>query len=100
MKPKQIQIFPSGELGLLWEDGHESLYLAQELRKHCPCARCQEGVQNTTSVDLGQNTIKEVFHVGHYALSIRWVDGHDTGIYTFDFLRQLCPCEKCKTKSV
>ena len=30
--------------------------------------------------------------VGRYAMTIRWSDGHHTGIYAFDFLRTLCPC--------
>jgi DUF971 family protein len=34
--------------------------------------------------------------VGNYALRFRWSDGHDTGIYTFDFLRRLCPCAECE----
>jgi len=36
------------------------------------------------------------FHpVGNYGVAIVWSDGHDTGIYTFDALRRLCPCEAC-----
>ena len=33
--------------------------------------------------------------VGNYAISIVWSDRHSTGIYRFDFLRRLCPCEQC-----
>jgi DUF971 family protein len=33
--------------------------------------------------------------IGRYALGITWSDGHATGIYSFDYLRELCPCGKC-----
>jgi len=33
--------------------------------------------------------------VGSYAISIDWSDGHDTGIYTFRYLRELCQCAGC-----
>ena len=34
--------------------------------------------------------------VGNYALRIVWNDGHDTGIYSYDHLRQICPCPECQ----
>ena len=37
--------------------------------------------------------------VGHYALQIFWSDGHSTGIYTFEYLRGLCPCPYCSGRS-
>jgi DUF971 family protein len=37
----------------------------------------------------------EIQPVGNYAISIRWSDGHSTGIYRFDYLRQVCPCARC-----
>ena len=33
--------------------------------------------------------------VGNYALNFRWSDGHSTGIYTFEYLRKICPCSQC-----
>jgi len=33
--------------------------------------------------------------VGHYALQIEFTDGHGTGIYSYDFLRTICPCPQC-----
>ena len=35
--------------------------------------------------------------VGRYALHFRWSDGHSTGIYSFETLRQICPCPQCQT---
>ena len=37
-----------------------------------------------------------VNEVGSYAVRIDWSDGHNTGIYSFRHLRQICPCESCK----
>jgi DUF971 family protein len=34
--------------------------------------------------------------VGNYALHFGWSDGHDTGIYSFEYLRELCPCPQCR----
>jgi DUF971 family protein len=36
--------------------------------------------------------------VGRYAVQIHWNDGHSTGIYSFDYLRQICPCPECAAK--
>jgi DUF971 family protein len=34
--------------------------------------------------------------VGNYALHFTWSDGHNTGIYSYDYLRGLCQCPDCK----
>ena len=39
-----VQPFPSGEIGIVWEDGHESIWPAAVLRRACACARCQDEV--------------------------------------------------------
>lgn len=33
--------------------------------------------------------------VGNYALQIEFTDGHSTGIYSFTYLREVCPCDEC-----
>jgi DUF971 family protein len=107
IKPKAIQQFPSGELGIIWEDGHESVYPPEHLRENCPCALCSGSPQpkkpevhprqlKVITVHPGRFTIDRLSQVGHYAINLRWADGHDTGIYTFDYLRKLCPCDLCK----
>ena len=100
IKPKTIQQFPSGELGIIWEDDHECVYAPQLLRKKCPCASCSghhPGEKKAHPFELkvikenpGQFTITQVIQVGHYAIGLHWADGHDTGIYTYDLLRELC----------
>jgi DUF971 family protein len=38
----------------------------------------------------------EVIPVGKYALKFRWNDGHETGIYSWEYLRRVCECEDCR----
>jgi DUF971 family protein len=34
--------------------------------------------------------------VGSYAIRIHWSDGHNTGIYSYEHLRKICPCGVCR----
>jgi DUF971 family protein len=43
-----------------------------------------------------QTTLTDLREVGQYAVQPTWQDGHDTGIYSFDLLRRLCPCPECR----
>ena len=102
-KPIPRKVSRSGErdIHITWNDGHESLFEARFLRLQCPCASCvdemtgkrvlrDEQVSDTvspTSVEL----------VGRYAIRVWWSDGHSSGIYTFELLRDLCPCVSCRS---
>lgn len=79
---------------ITWGDGRTCRYAAPALRRVCPCARCVNEMTGervlkpeTISDDL---TIRDVDLVGRYALNFRWSDGHDSGIYSFRLLRELC----------
>ncbi len=89
-----------GIVRITWQDGHVGEYPNAHLRGYCPCAQCQghgpavekqfvEGV----SVELGG-----IEAIGNYAIGFVWGDGHQTGIYTFDYLRELCRCDECHGK--
>ena len=95
-----------GSLEIRWEDNRTSLLSAKILRENCPCASCRQergelnhdkpisvGKKNMLSiVDASidqQITIKQISPVGNYAITITWADGHSTGIYNFDHLREL-----------
>jgi DUF971 family protein len=63
------------------------------------CASCVEEFTGHRKIKHGDipSTVERlsVAPVGNYALQFRWSDGHDTGIYTFEYLRKLCPCPHC-----
>ena len=89
-------------LRVLWTPaGHEALYPARDLRLACRCAACVEEMSGRPLLDPATIAADirplSVALVGGYGLRIRWSDGHDTGIYTFEQLRGACPCDACTT---
>lgn len=81
-----------------WADDHTSLYDFRYLRGFCPCAHCQgHGVGWEWQENDGPDVI-EVHEVGNYALNLVFADKHRTGIYSFEILRKLCPCDACKAE--
>ncbi len=46
-------------------------------------------------ISVPDTKLSEIRPVGNYAIEFRWEDGHNAGIYTFDYLRSLCPCTQC-----
>ncbi len=97
--PQNIDSPSPQSIRIQWRDGHLSLYSSRTLRLQCPCASC---VNEWT----GERTVRDEAIppdirptswslVGQYALAIGFSDGHNTGIYSFDLLRSLCPCDLC-----
>ncbi len=78
-----------------WADGHTSRYPHRLLRGFCPCAGCQGHQGPIRFHDAGSPGISDIEEMGHYALQLRFDDGHGTGLYSFKFLRALCPCRIC-----
>lgn len=90
-------------LEVTWGDSHQSSYPLKYLRAECPCASCrserQDAQDNPFHVlkgGLPSADLRNVEPVGRYGLRLVWADGHDTGIYTFEYLRLICPCEACR----
>lgn len=87
-------------LAIEWDaTGHIGLFEARALRLACPCAGCVDEMSGRPLLDP-DSVPSEVLAdgielVGSYGLKIRWSDGHSTGIYTFRFLRERCPCPDC-----
>ncbi len=91
------------ELQISWADGHLSRFPMEGLRKACPCVFCQGGHENMgkpvdPSIFLERSEhdrlITRITQVGNYAIQIHWNDGHQTGIYRFERLRDMCPVEQ------
>ena len=87
----------SRELRLVWSDGHQAEYPYDYVRGYCPCAGCQGHTPSEIRYKPPSTAVEpwRIEPVGNYGISIQWSDGHATGIYRFDFLRQICPCPAC-----
>ena len=88
-----------------WRDGHRSRWTFAWLREACPCATCHEardadgrkpGIPKaqapvTTLLPMYKAPIRpvETTPVGKYALRFKWNDGHESGIYSWEYLRRL-----------
>ena len=97
--PLVIRRSDPARVDIEWSDGTKSGFTAPELRGLCPCAQC---VSETTGKRLTFEehvrpdvAIETARTVGNYALHFEWSDGHTTGIYSFDYLRRICPCPAC-----
>ena len=98
--PTDMKWLDKGVLGIEWSDNHHGVYPIRFLRLQCPCAACTDewtGERKVKSDDVPMFImLKDVEPVGHYALRLVWSDGHDTGLYSFTRLRQLCQCRICQ----
>jgi DUF971 family protein len=74
---------------ITWADGHKSSLSHEMLRGYCPCAHCQGHGGTLKFVPGGNLEIRDIEQVGNYALKFVWGDRHDSGIYTFRYLRSL-----------
>ena len=110
--PEHLAISKSKGIKIDWKDGHHSDYPLGWLRDECPCAHCT-GAHGTEPARTNYSTAAQtgvspfqmftptlkmisVEPVGTYAIRIAWSDGHSSGIYSWDHLRSVCPCEVCR----
>ena len=97
MNPVQIKLLDKEKLFIKWDNDHESILSLKYLRDECPCAGCKgETVLLKTYrppkpviVTPEMYIVKNIETVGEYAIQITWKDGHNTGIYSWDYLNQL-----------
>lgn len=87
---------------LEWADGHKSVLPHEILRGYCPCASCQghEGPVKFIDPAAHQLEIERFEPIGNYALALIWFDGHQSGIYSYTYLRGLCQCAECAPYSL
>ena len=96
MRPLDIQLI-GNELAVKWDDATEDFIALEKLRHACPCAGCKGEVDilgnlyknpalplTTKSFELAK-----FLSVGGYAIQPVWADGHNTGLYAFEYLRRV-----------
>ncbi len=100
-KPRSIELLAAeGMLQVSWSDHSQSRYDLEALRRSCPCALCRDARDTPETTQDGLNMLsgeavsatgeaRNFERVGRYGIRIEWADGHDHGIYTFDFFREL-----------
>lgn len=111
-EPAKVRVHKTDGSGVEidWKDGHHSEWSFAWLRLGCPCATCEEE-RKATGRKPGEPkpqpaTLLPMYQapprpdtatpVGRYAISFHWNDGHQSGIYSWDFLRRNCQCAECK----
>ena len=105
--PKHVDISLSQGIKIVWTDGHESQYPLEHLRKSCPCATCStaghsagESVAPASPFPMFKPAARltNAKSVGRYAIQLFWADGHNSGIYSFNHFRDICPCAECRNR--
>jgi DUF971 family protein len=110
--PKSVKVNLSAGTGMdiAWSDGHLSHYSFVYLRDACPCALCEDergkagrspgdppaAAAGPLPIFQPHARLLSAEGVGKYAIKFSWSDGHDLGIYSWKFLREVCPCDECK----
>ena len=117
-KPTSLKVNVTSGTGVdvAWADGHSSHFEFAYLREKCPCANCKD--ERARDADRGHTEsaaavptpaapgllpmfkpklkARHAEAVGHYAIQIEFSDGHKAGIYSYEYLRDVCPCDDCK----
>lgn len=99
-EPEKIEASAEVGLRITWADGHVSHWDLATIRGACGCAVCNELRHAGRPVFLAGAGELEVQHaelVGSYGITFHWSDGHGTGIYQWEDLRDSCPCDECRT---
>jgi len=112
--PKSVKVNLTTGTGvdIEWKDGHVSHFDFVYLRDACPCAMCNEerdksGRKTGEPAKLRPGMLPmfkaaakpvSAEGIGKYAIRFAWNDDHDLGIYSWRFLREVCPCEECKAE--
>jgi DUF971 family protein len=113
--PAKVRIHKTEGTGVEidWKDGHRSAWSFAWLRNGCPCATCHEDREQNgrkpgepkpkpqTLLPMYEAPARpvEITPVGNYAVKFKWRDGHESGIYSWEYLRRVCQCEACAAKS-
>ncbi|MEX0653295.1 MAG: DUF971 domain-containing protein [Phycisphaeraceae bacterium] len=105
IRPKHIDLKKDTALTITWSDGRVSVYPVAYLRKMSPSADARELREQMAKDPLtvlpasasgkgGPLMAEGAELVGNYALRIRFSDGHETGLYSWTYLREIDPAEQ------
>src|SRR5688500_2803626 len=107
--PVRLDLKKTEKLEIDWQDGKHCVYSLTLLRSMCPCAQCRMVREGSDPHDISPTQKRKPLLtilpgnysvplsavsaslVGSYALKIEWSDGHESGIYSFQYLREICP---------
>lgn len=108
----KVQVSTGKGVDIVWSDQHRSHYDFAYLRDLCPCAMCDD--ERHKKLDIGhvgpqagpvsspalpmfkpRPTARAARKVGNYALQFDFSDGHGSGIFSYEYLRAICPCDEC-----
>lgn len=112
--PAKVRVYKTEGTGVEidWKDGHKSQWSFHWLRNACPCATCHEEREHSgrkpgeakpkpqTLLPMYEAPVRpvEVTRAGNYAVKFKWSDGHESGIYSWEYLRRVCLCEQCSAE--
>jgi DUF971 family protein len=100
MRPTNIDII-GPELAIKWDDGSETFVGLEKMRRFCPCASCNGerdimgNVYKGPEKPLGPKSfqIVRLNNVGGYAIQPQWADGHNSGLYSYDYIQRLAQAD-------
>ncbi|MBM4087964.1 MAG: DUF971 domain-containing protein [Planctomycetes bacterium] len=102
--PTALRVVDDRSLLIEWSDGQRRRYSFGQLRRNCPCASCHvrraeerpsgNALPVLAAAPAAPVRITGMKPAGSYAYSIEFNDGHNTGIYTFELLRELGELER------
>jgi len=102
----RLEVDPQEGILVEWPDGHQSRYPFAVLREICPCAECRDERsprsgrlkvlgRSSASNAAAATRLTRCDPVGNYAIGLVWGDGHNSGIYSWEYLRRNCGCIAC-----
>jgi DUF971 family protein len=107
--PTRLHLQKDRQLEIDWADGRQGVYSLSLLRSLCPCAQCKlmrsgedphsimHDAKPKSRLTILPGNYSGALHVesaemvGNYAIRLEWSDQHGSGIYSFEYLREICP---------
>jgi DUF971 family protein len=100
LQPTALKLTETRSLEIAWSDGVTLDYPFGVLRQACPCATCREKkraeankpkglLQVLSSAETVPLTVSQMRPVGNYAYNIHFSDGHSSGLFTMELLREI-----------